>query len=70
MARTVKVRLSVSAASPAVVTTLRLLQGATVIASWSITPTTTIADYERTTDSTQTANITDRTQLRVEIVAG
>ena len=67
---TVRVDLSVSAASPAVVATVRLLQGTTVIASWAITPTTTITTYDRTTDTTQTANITDRTQLRVEIVAG
>jgi hypothetical protein len=49
--------------------TVRLMQGATQIASWVQALTDTFADYEHTVATGDVGNITDYSDLRVEIVA-
>ena len=50
--------------------TVALLQGATVIGEWPVTPTTSFADHCLTLTDTQVAAITDYSNLRVQVTAG
>lgn len=65
---TVNVRHYADVASPPIARTYDLMQGATVISTRTVSPLpTTVTAYSWTTNSTETANITDRTQLRLRV---
>lgn len=65
---TVKTRDKCDTASPAITRTVELLQGATVIATGTpFVLTTSWVDHEFTTDTGETATITDRSALRVRV---
>lgn len=62
---TTKTRNQASAATPTITRTFALMQGSTVIASRSITLSTTATDYEFTTTAAELANVTDPSALRL-----
>lgn len=62
---TVKVRHVATAGSPLITRTYNLKQGSTVISTRSVALPTVATDYSFTTTSTEAANITDRTDLRL-----
>ena len=61
------VRLSASAASPAINAQVKLYQASTLIASWTQAVTTTATDYTLSLSGGEVSAITDRNDLRVEV---
>lgn len=66
---TVTVRAQCSSASPPMEMDVALMQGGTVIGSWTDTVTTSYANYSHTTTELQAANISNFNDLRVRVTA-
>lgn len=64
---TVKTRNACAISSPTMTRTIELMQGAVVISYRNVTLTTTITNHTWTTSPTETANITDRSNLYIRI---